>query len=72
MPNATQIQRLAALIRDLQASSGEDRETVIKTFTLTDWHTELAAFCAEVPAAAVRQFCAVHEALTSTRREMLS
>lgn len=64
MPKATDIQKLTALIRDLSRDSSEDIRTVIRGIAQTDWHMELAAFCAEVPVALVRDFVRVHDALT--------
>lgn len=70
MAHSTQIQRLTALVRDLACDSGETTSDVIRTFTLSEWHTDLAAFCADVPAQLVRDFCAVHAALTTVRDEV--
>lgn len=67
MPQATQIQRLSALARELAAYNGTDLHTAILGMCLTHWHVELTSIVANVPVAAVREFCAVHLALTNRR-----
>lgn len=67
MPNATHIQKIGRLARELAEDSATDLDTAILGMSLTPWHEELAAVVADVPTEAVRQFVEVHRALKGAR-----
>jgi hypothetical protein len=66
MANRDHIQRLNRLVREIAAAQNTDVGAAVGAISQTDWHVELAAYVASVPAQLVRDFCDLHAALTGT------